>query len=145
AVDRHGIITFYNDGARQTLGYTPDDVLGQHVTRLYPDLAEARKVMDAMKAGQGGRGRVRNFDTTFVTKTAERIPVAISGSIIGGDGGPVGSIGFAKDLREIRRHDRAVTLAEVAVGLAHEINNPLEVLVNNLNLLACYIERVSTD
>jgi hypothetical protein len=37
-----------------------------------------------------------------------------------------------------------VTLAE-AVGLAHEINNPLEVLVNNLNLLAGYIERVSTD
>jgi PAS domain S-box-containing protein len=145
AVDRHGIITFYNDGARQTLGYTPDDVLGQHVTRLYPDLAEARKVMDAMQAGQGGPGRVRNFDTTFVTKTAERIPVAISGSIIGGEGAPMGSIGFAKDLREIRRHDRAVTLAEVAVGLAHEINNPLEVLVNNLNLLACYIERVSTD
>jgi len=147
AVDRHGIITFYNDGARQTLGYTPGDVLGQHVTRLYPDLAEARKVMDAMKAGQGGTvGRVRNFDTTFVTKTAERIPVAISGSIIGSDAaGTVGSIGFAKDLREIRRHDRAVTLAEVAVGLAHEINNPLEVLVNNLNLLACYIERVSTD
>jgi PAS domain S-box-containing protein len=145
AVDRHGIITFYNDGARQTLGYTPGDVLGEHVTRLYPDLAEARKVMDAMKAGQGGPGRVRNFDTTFVTKTAERIPVAISGSIIGTDGGPAGSIGFAKDLREIRRHDRAVTLAEVAVGLAHEINNPLEVLVNNLNLLASYIERVSTD
>jgi PAS domain S-box-containing protein len=145
AVDRHGIITFYNDGARQTLGYTPDDVLGQHVTRLYPDLAEARKVMDAMQAGQGGPGRIRNFDTTFVTKTAERIPVAISGSIIGGEGAPMGSIGFAKDLREIRRHDRAVTLAEVAVGLAHEINNPLEVLVNNLNLLACYIERVSTD
>jgi PAS domain S-box-containing protein len=145
AVDRHGIITFYNDGARQTLGYTPGDVLGQHVTRLYPDLAEARKVMDAMKAGQGGPGRVRNFDTLFVTKTAERIPVAISGSIIGGEGAQMGSIGFAKDLREIRRHDRAVTLAEVAVGLAHEINNPLEVLVNNLNLLACYIERVSTD
>jgi CheY-like chemotaxis protein len=57
----------------------------------------------------------------------------------------MGSIGVAKDLREIRRHDQLVTLAEVAVGLAHEINNPLEVLVNNLNLLAGYIERVSTD
>jgi len=147
AVDRHGVITFYNDGARQTLGYTPADVLGQHVTRLYPDLAEARKVMAAMRAGQGDHpGRVRNFETTFVTKTAERIPVSISGSLIGSDhGADLGSIGFAKDLREIRRHDRLVTLAEVAIGLAHEINNPLEVLVNNLNLLASYIERVSTD
>ena len=144
AVDREGVITFYNDGARQTLGYGPTDVLGQHVTRLYPDLAEARKVMAAMRAGQGGHpGRVRNFETVFVTKSGERIPVAISGSIIAG--GESGSIGFAKDLREIRRHDQLVTLAEVAVGLAHEINNPLEVLVNNLNLLAGYIERVSTD
>src|SRR5262249_18998703 len=35
AVDRKGIIGFYNDGARQTLGYSPDEVLGQHVPRLY--------------------------------------------------------------------------------------------------------------
>jgi PAS domain S-box-containing protein len=147
AVDGHGVITFYNDGARQTLGYTPGDVLGQHVTRLYPDLAEARKVMTAMRDGQGGHpGRVRNFETMFVTKTGERIPVAISGSIIADAAGAnVGSIGFAKDLREIRRHDQLVTLAEIAIGLAHEINNPLEVLVNNLNLIASYVERISTD
>jgi len=147
AVDRRGIITFYNDGARQTLGYTPADVLGAHVTRLYPDLAEARKVMTAMREGQSAvPGRVRNFETFFLTKGGERIPVTISGSLIHDDRGQeTGSIGFAKDLREIRRHDQLVTLAEVAVGLAHEINNPLEVIVNNLNLLTTYIERVSND
>src|SRR5439155_218991 len=52
AVDRQGTITFYNDVARQTLGYTPDKVLGQHVTRLYPDLAEARKMMATMRQGK---------------------------------------------------------------------------------------------
>jgi PAS domain S-box-containing protein len=147
AVDRHGIITFYNDGARQTLGYTPSDVLGAHVTRLYPDVAEARKVSTAMRDGQGARpGRVRNFETAFVTKTGERLPVAISGSLIHDAAGQeLGSIGFAKDLREIRRHDQLATLGEVAVGLAHEINNPLEVIVNNLNLLTGYVERVSSD
>jgi len=147
AVDGHGVITFYNDGARQTLGYTPGDVLGQHVTRLYPDLAEARKVMMAMRDGQGGHpGRVRNFETMFVTKTGERIPVAISGSIIADAAGAnFGSIGFAKDHRELRRHDQLVTLAEIAIGLAHEINNPLEVIVNNLNLLEAHIARVSSD
>jgi CheY-like chemotaxis protein len=121
-------------------------VLGQHVTRLYPDLAEARKVMAAMRAGNAGPGRIRNFETTFITKSGERLPVAISGSLIANERGEdAGSIGFAKDLRQIRRHDQLVTLAEIAIGLAHEINNPLEVLVNNLNLLAAYVERVSTD
>src|SRR5204863_7120960 len=106
AVDRQGTITFYNDGARQTLGYTPDEVLGQHVTRLYPDLAEARKVMAAMRQG-------KNCETTFVTKSGAKIPVLIAGSIIRDpEGHELGSIGFAKDLRDIRRHDQLATLAE---------------------------------
>jgi PAS domain S-box-containing protein len=139
AVDRQGVIGFYNDGARQTLGYAPDEVLGQHVTRLYPDLAEARKVMAAMRQGN-------TCETVFVTKTGARIPVLIAGSIIRDAAGTeLGSIGFAKDLREIRRHDKLVTLGEVAIGLAHEINNPLEVIVNNLNLLEAHVARVSSD
>ena len=139
AVDRQGTITFYNDGARQTLGYTPDEVLGQHVTRLYPDLAEARKVMAAMRQG-------KNCETTFVMKSGASIPVLIAGSIIrDAEGHELGSIGFAKDLREIRRHDQLATLGEVAIGLAHEINNPLEVIVNNLNLLEAHVAKVSSD
>src|SRR5438093_3444718 len=139
AVDRQGTITFYNDGARQTLGYTPDEVLGQHVTRLYPDLAEARKVMAAMRAG-------KNCETTFVMKSGVRIPVVIAGSILRDAAGvETGSIGFAKDLRDIRRRDQLATLGEVAIGLAHEINNPLEVIVNNLNLLEAHVAKVSSD
>jgi PAS domain S-box-containing protein len=139
AVDRQGTISFYNDGARRTLGYTPDEVLGQHVTRLYPDLAEARKVMAAMRRGE-------NCETLFVTKSGERLPVLIAGSLIRSDAGQeLGSIGFAKDLREIRRQDQLATLGEVAIGLAHEINNPLEVIVNNLNLLEAHVAKVSSD
>ena len=139
AVDRAGTIIFYNDGARQTLGYTPDEVLGQHVTRLYPDLAEARKVMAAMREG-------KNCETTFVMKSGVRIPVVIAGSLLrDADGRELGSIGFAKDLREIRRRDQLATLGEVAIGLAHEINNPLEVIVNNLNLLEAHVAKVSSD
>jgi PAS domain S-box-containing protein len=143
AVDRQGTIIFYNDGARQMLRYSPEEVLGQPVTRLYPDIDEARKVMQAMRAGDG---RVKNFETVFVGKSGERIPVAISGSLISDDqGAELGSIGFAKDLHDIRLHDQLATVGEVAISVAHEINNPLEVLVNNLNLLGNYVRRVSSD
>jgi hypothetical protein len=88
----------------------------------------------------------KHFDTIFVTKKGERIPVAVAGSIIrDGAAAELGSIGFAKDLREIRRHDQLATLGEVAIGLAHEINNPLEVIVNNLNLLEAHVAKVSSD
>jgi PAS domain S-box-containing protein len=139
AVDHHGIISFYNDGARRTLGYDPQDVLGERVTRVYPDLDEARKVMHELRQG-------KNCETTLVAKGGGRIPALIAGSIIrDADGKELGSIGFAKDLREIRRQDQLATLGELAIGLAHEINNPLEVMVNNLNLLEAYVAKVSSD
>jgi PAS domain S-box-containing protein len=139
AVDREGTIIFYNDGAQQTLGYAPEEVLGQHVTRRQPDPDEARNVMKAVRQKQPS-------ETTFVTKSGARIPVIVAGSIIrDGAGRELGSIGFAKDLREIRRRDQLATLGEIAIGLAHEINNPLEVIVNNLNLLEAHIAKVTSD
>jgi PAS domain S-box-containing protein len=147
SVDRKGTITFYNDGARQNLGFSPEEVLGKKVTEVYPSREEARRVMAAMRAEDNdGRGRVSNFETTFRTKKGEEIPVAISASIIYDDQGQeIGSIGFAKDIREIRRRDQLATLCEIAIGMSHEINNSLEVLVNQVAMLQKYIGRVATD
>ena len=147
AVDKRGTITFYNDGARQNLGFSPDEVLGKNVLEIYPTMEEARQVMAAMRADDGdGKGRARNFETNFKTKKGDKIPVAISASIIYDEpGNEVGSIGFAKDIRELRRRDRLVTLAEVAISLSHEINNSLEVLVNQIEMLKKYVGRVAAD
>jgi len=140
ATDRRGTVTFYNDGATKSLGYEPEEVLGAHVGIFYPDLDEARRVAKAMReSGQGGPG-VANFRTTFVTKKGEKIPVAISGTILHealptGERIEAGTIGFAKDLRDILRKDQLATLGEVAVGLSHEINNPLAVILNQAELL----------
>jgi CheY-like chemotaxis protein len=89
---------------------------------------------------------VRNFETVFKTRKGEVIPVAISAAITYDEqGNEIGSIGFAKDIREIRRRDQMVTLAEIAIGVSHEINNSLEVLVNQLELLKNYVARAATD
>ena len=117
------------------------------MTRLYPDLDEARKVMAAMRDGYGAdAGQVRTSRPSSSPRAARasRSPSRARSSATA-DGEELGSIGFAKDLREIRRHDQLVTLGEVAIGLAHEINNPLEVIVNNLNLLEKHVARVSSD
>ena len=143
SVDNRGTIIFYNDGARQTLGFSDEEVLGKNVVEIYPTLAEARRVMARMRAR---RGRVSNFETVFKTKKGEQIPVAISASITYDDkGDEIGSIGFAKDLREIRRRDQLVTMGEIAIGLSHEVNNSLEVLVNQIEMLRQYVERVASD
>jgi PAS domain S-box-containing protein len=147
AVDNRGAITFYNDGARQNLGFSPEEVLGKNVLEVYPSIDEARRVMAAMRGDEAdGKGRVRNFETTLKTRKGEKIPVAISASILYDDQGrEAGSIGFAKDIRELRRRDQLATLCEFAIGLSHEINNSLEVLVNQVEMLGKYVGRVATD
>ncbi|MGH0031529.1 MAG: response regulator [Myxococcota bacterium] len=147
ATDRKGNVSYYNDGASRILGYTSDEILGVYVERLYPDIDEAKKVMRAMRGpDHGGVGIVASFQTTFLSKKGEQIPVAISGTLLFDEQGEEdGTIGFAKDLREILKKDQLATLGEVAVGLSHEINNPLAVIVNQTELLESEVERLAGD
>ncbi|HYA35341.1 MAG TPA: PAS domain S-box protein, partial [Candidatus Binataceae bacterium] len=125
AVDNEGTIVFYNDGARTTLHYTANEMIGEKVTRIYPSIEEARRVMKAMRTSQD-HGRIANFETSLNDARGEAIPVAISGSIIyDSQNHELGSIGFARDIRMMRRREQLATAGEIAVSLAHEINNPL--------------------
>jgi PAS domain S-box-containing protein len=147
ATDRKGVVVYYNDGASKMLGYSADEVVGRFVGQLYPGLDEARRVMAAMRGPEhGGRGIVETFRTTFLSKSGERIPVAISGTLLYDDaGGEDGTIGFAKDLREILHRDQLATLGEVAIALSHEINNPLAVITNQAELLERDVERLGEE
>jgi PAS domain S-box-containing protein len=137
ATTRDGKVDYYNDGAERGLGYTPEEIMGDHVSRLYKDIKEAKRVMAAMRSPDyGGVGIVETFETCFLSKDQEEIPVAISGTILYNDAGEEdGTIGYAKDLREILHRDQLATLGEVAIGLSHEINNPLAVILNQVELL----------
>jgi len=145
AVDRKGTIVFYNDGAEKNLGYANSEILGHSVDLLYPSLEEAKRVMRAMRDDEhGGPGKLKNFETMFVDRWGTNLPVAISGSILSDENGlEIGSIGFAKDIRELRRRDRMATLGEVAVAVCHQINNPLEVILNQASLLQGCARRIA--
>lgn len=137
ATDKSGTIIFYNDGASATLGYSTEEILGQPVTTVYPSRDEARRVMKVMRGPEGGgAGVVTNLPTHFQAKNGDEIPVAISGTLVlDAEGKEDGTIGFAKDLREILHNEEQAVLGQVAVGLAHEIRNPLAVVVNQAELL----------
>ena len=93
-----------------------------------------------------GPGIVETIRTTLLSKNGEQIPVAISGTISYDENGEEdGTIGFAKDLREILRRDQLATLGEVAIGLSHEINNPLAVILNQIELLEREVDTLAGE
>src|SRR5271170_680879 len=144
AVDREGTIIYYNDGARRNLRFTALEIIGQKIDRIYPTMDEARRVMKAMRSAADGR--ISNFETVFRDKDGVQIPCMISGSIIcDALGTEIGSIGYARDIRTMRRKEQLATCGEIAVSLAHEINNPLESITNNIELLARCVESHLTD
>ena len=145
--DRKGRVIYFNDGAHDTLGYESEEVLGQFVGMFYLSVEEARRVSGAMRsAGRGKAGETHTIETTFLARSGEEIPVAISGELLYDAAGKEdGSIGFAKDLRDIRHKDQLATLGEVAIGLSHEINNPLAVIVNQATLLENDITRLAGE
>jgi PAS domain S-box-containing protein len=144
ATSRKGTVIYYSDDASGSLGYTVDEVVGKFVGQLYPEMDEARRVMAAMRSAEyGGKGICENLQTRLLSKTGEEIPAAMSAAIIYDDDGQEdGTIGYAKDLRDILRKDQLETAGEVAVGLSHEINNPLAVILNQVSLLEADIVRL---
>jgi PAS domain S-box-containing protein len=140
AVDKDGTVNYYNDGARTSLGYSSQEIIGQNCTRIYPSIEEARRVMKALRESTE-TGRIAGFETEFRNKAGELIPVMISGALIyDAKGREVGTIGFARDIRRMRRAQQLATAGEIAVSLAHEINNPLESITNNIELLSQCLE-----
>ncbi|MEE2664855.1 MAG: response regulator [Myxococcota bacterium] len=145
--DGKGTVVYYNDGATRILGYKSEEIMNEFVGRLYPSVDEAKRVMEAMRSpDHGGVGYVETFETEFLAKSGARVPVAISATLISDEEGREnGTIGFAKDLRDILHREGLARLGEAAVGLSHEINNSLAVITNQVELLDLEIERLAGD
>jgi PAS domain S-box-containing protein len=139
--DLDGIITSWNPAAQRLFGYSAEEMIGQSILKLIPaDLrAEEKQIIESIRAGR----RVDHFDTVRLTKDGSLVEVALTVSPIRDDHGVV--IGASKILRDVsdrKRIEQSLMQAEkiaatgrMAATISHEINNPLEAVMNLLYLL----------
>jgi PAS domain S-box-containing protein len=139
--DLNGIITSWNTAATRLFGYSAEEMIGASILKLIPENlhSDEKTIMENIRAGR----RVDHFETVRLTKTGKLIDVSLSISPVRDEHGEV--IGASKILRDVsmrRRLEQSLLQAEkiaatgrMAATIAHEINNPLEAVVNLLYLL----------
>ncbi|MGD9336685.1 MAG: PAS domain S-box protein [Syntrophobacterales bacterium] len=104
ANDRQGNIIIFNEGAERIYGYTREEAISAiHVTQLYPE-GDARKIKKMIYGQEyGGPGRLINYEVMILTKKGEHLPIALSATLLYEEGREVATVGYFKDMREIRR------------------------------------------
>jgi PAS domain S-box-containing protein len=137
----NGIITSWNAAATRVFGYTAEEMMGSSIFKLIPEElhSEESAIIAQVRAGH----IVEHFETKRLTKSGQRLDVSLTISPIKDEQGRV--IGASKILRDIsgrKRMEQALLQAEkiaatsrMAATIAHEVNNPLEAVMNLLYLL----------
>jgi PAS domain S-box-containing protein len=116
--DASGTIVTWNDGARRTLGFRADEVVGRSVSLLIPPelIAEEEAFMARLAAGE----RIEHYQTIRLTKTGERRFVSASISPLRApDGSLVAAATIMRDVTEQRRATEALRASEEKAREAH--------------------------
>ena len=145
-VDLEGRCTFVNRAALAMLGYTADELVGSNMHDMihhsYPDgrkyPAEECSVYNVLRNHSPFTGQV---DTVF-RKDGSCFYVELSAQPIIQEGRSCGAVVTFRDITQarlaeeaLRRSEKLAAVGQLASSIAHEINNPLEAVINLLYLI----------
>jgi PAS domain S-box-containing protein len=134
-----GMVTSWNAGAERLYGYAAREVIGRWPIGITIPEDEQSKTLKRVGRGE----RVDHYETVGIRKDGRRIDVSVTVSPIqDASGRIVGASLIARDITRrkeaeaaIRERDILRCVASLAAAAAHEINNPLAVIVGHVDLL----------
>ncbi|HWB33456.1 MAG TPA: PAS domain S-box protein [Acidobacteriaceae bacterium] len=134
--DLNGIITSWNAAATRLFGYTSEEVIGQSILMLIPEELQHEEpgILARLSAGE----RIQHYETRRRCKDGHLVDLSLTISPIRDISGRV--IGISKIARDITgrkqaeaalfESERMAAVGRMAASIAHEVNNPLEAVLN---------------
>jgi PAS domain S-box-containing protein len=140
--DLEGVVTSWNAAATRVFGYTAEELIGSSILKLIPPelYSEEPEILRRLRAGE----RIDHYETRRVRKNGEFLDVSLTISPIKDALGKIiGVSKIARDITERKRAEAALVQSEklaatgrMAAAIAHEVNNPLEAILNLSYLIA---------
>ena len=156
ATDAHGVIQIFNIGAERMLGYTAAEVINKVTPADLSDKLEliARAAALSVEYGtpiapgfealvfKASRGIEDIYELTYVRRDASRFPAVVSVTALrDAQQAIIGYLLIGTDNSARKQAEEALLRSEMlasagrmAASIAHEINNPLEAMMNTLYL-----------
>ncbi|MEO8334991.1 MAG: PAS domain S-box protein [bacterium] len=133
SADVDGRVTSWNAAAERLLGYSYDEIIGQHVSLLHP---KGRGEMLAMLAALQRGERVEEIDTYRRRKDGTSVHLSLTVFPLRDvDGEILGVSAVARDIGErteleakLRQAQKMEAVGRLAGGVAHDFNNLLTVI-----------------
>jgi two-component system, NtrC family, sensor kinase len=151
-VDENSILSFVNDSMCNMLGYSREELLGQHV-RILHEKEEEQKIQE--RTIRRKQGISDSYEMNYITKKGEIIPAIVSAKpLLDSNGQYAGTVVVVTNITtikqaeqerkvieaQLRQSDKMASIGQLAAGVAHEINNPTGFVSSNLNTLLTYIK-----
>lgn len=134
-VDVEGRISEWNHAAERMTGYQKETVMGHILFDFFiiePRQIAFKKIMRSVLDGH----EVSNVELSFLTKDSKNIDLLLNASPCKDTSGVItGAIGVGQDVTELNvskaqmiQAAKLATLGEMTTGVAHELNQPLNVM-----------------
>jgi PAS domain S-box-containing protein len=145
-VDLEGDCTFVNRAALRMIGFTPEELVGQNMHDMvhhhYPDGGDYPKEQCVLNDVIWNKKPMANYIDHIFRKDGSMFWAEMSSQPICVDDEVRGAVVTFRDITQsrlaeeaLRRNEKLAAVGQLASSIAHEINNPLEAVINLLYLV----------